>query len=140
MPVNTPSTQEIENLLGKTLYEIWQKLTAVIDANYDADRLWNSGGKTLCSLFANENRIGFMVVFGKDERDKFEAEREIYTACTQDVYDRAHTYRDGKWLMFEPSDTAMFDDFLRLLRIKRKPNKKNRCSGPGQENCEEKPV
>ena len=152
MPVNMPSTQEIENLLGKTLYEIWQKLTAVIDANYDADRLWNSGGKwkyeykyrrggkTLCSLFANENRIGFMVVFGKDERDKFEAEREIYTACTQDVYDRAHTYRDGKWLMFEPSDTAMFDDFLRLLRIKRKPNKKNRCSGPGQENCEEKPV
>ena len=31
---------------------------------------------------------------------------------------------DGKWLMFEPVDTSLFDDFIRLLGIKRKPNRK----------------
>ena len=27
-----------------------------------------------------------------------------------------------EWLMFEPEDTSLFDDFIRLLGIKRKPN------------------
>jgi len=27
-------------------------------------------------------------------------------------------------MMFEPMDTSLFEDFLRLLRIKRRPNRK----------------
>ena len=27
-------------------------------------------------------------------------------------------------LMFEPEDTSLFDDFIRLLNTKRKPNRK----------------
>ena len=42
----------------------------------------------------------------------------------QKIYDEAKTYRDGKWIMFEPTDTLMFQDFINLLGIKRKPNKK----------------
>ena len=42
----------------------------------------------------------------------------------QKIYDEAKTYRDGKWVMFEPTDTSMFQDFIKLLGIKRKPNKK----------------
>ena len=33
-------------------------------------------------------------------------------------------YRDGKWVMFEPTDTYEFDDYMKLLAIKRKPNRK----------------
>ena len=33
-------------------------------------------------------------------------------------------YRDGKWVMFEPTDTSEFDDYMKLLAIKRKPNRK----------------
>ena len=40
------------------------------------------------------------------------------------IYDETQTYHDGKWLMFEPTDTSLFDDFIRLLGIKRKPNRK----------------
>ena len=40
------------------------------------------------------------------------------------IYDEAKNYRDGKWIMFEPTDTLMFQDFIKLLGIKRKPNKK----------------
>jgi len=42
-----------------------------------------------------------------------------------DYYDNSKTYHDGKWMMFEPTDTSLFDDFIRLLKIKRKPNKKH---------------
>ena len=42
----------------------------------------------------------------------------------QEIYDGAQTYHDGKWIMFEPVDTSLFHDFIRLLGIKRKPNRK----------------
>ena len=132
-----PSEEEIISLVGKTLYDIWISLTESIDAKYEMERLWNSGGKmwkyeykyrrggkTLCALYARENCIGFMVVFGQEERAKFEACRDSYSKETQKVYDEAQTYRDGKWIMFEPKDTSLFDDFIKILSIKRKPNKK----------------
>lgn len=40
------------------------------------------------------------------------------------VIKNAKIYRDGKWVMFESIDTAEFDDYIKLLAIKRKPNKK----------------
>ena len=42
----------------------------------------------------------------------------------QNIYDETPTYHDKKWLMFEPVDTAFFEDFIWLLAIKRKPNRK----------------
>lgn len=132
-----PSEEEIISLVGKPLHDIWLSLTESIDAKYEMERLWNSGGKmwkyeykyrrggkTLCALYARENCIGFMVVFGQEERAKFEACRDSYSKETQKVYDEAQTYRDGKWIMFEPKDTSLFDDFIKILSIKRKPNKK----------------
>ena len=65
-----------------------------------------------------------MIIFGKDEQSTYEADRDNYSKEVQKIYDETKTYRDGKWLMFEPVDTNLFDDFIRLLRIKRKPNKK----------------
>ena len=132
-----PNTDELTALIGKSLYDVWNKLCALIDGNYDMDCLWNQGGKawkyeykyrrgskTLCSLYARENCIGFMIVFGKDERSKFEVEKENYSKEVQEIYDNTHTYHDGKWIMFEPTDTTLFNDFVRLLSVKRKPNRK----------------
>ena len=102
MPVIAPMADELSNLVSKPLYEVWNKLVALIDENYDMERLWNSGGKawkyeykyrrggkTLCSLYARENRIGFMVIFGKDERAKFEADKADYLEETRAVYAQA---------------------------------------------------
>ena len=131
-----PNTAQMTTLVGESLYEIWKKLCALIDEKYDMDRLWDKGGKawtyeykyrrggkTLCALYARENRIGFMVILGKDERLKFEHDRENYSKEVQRVYDEAQTYHDGDWMMFEPVDTYLFDDFISLLTIKRKPNR-----------------
>jgi len=85
---------------------------------------YRRGGKTLCALYAREDCIGFMVIFGKAEREKFEAVRAEFGTEIQRVYDESTTYHDGKWMMFMPQDTYMFPDFLKLLEIKRRPNRK----------------
>lgn len=64
-----------------------------------------------------------MIILGKDERLKFEADRENYGEEVQEIYDKAQTYHDGKWIMFELADTSLFNDFIKLLSIKRKPNR-----------------
>lgn len=132
-----PDKETMTALVGETLYDVWNQLCALIDEAYDMDRLWGSGGKawsyeykyrrggkTLCALYARENCVGFMVILGKDERSKFETDRENYSKEVQAIYDGTQTYHDGKWIMFEPVDTSLFPDFMKLLKIKRKPNKK----------------
>lgn len=132
-----PSKEDMTVLVGQSLYDVWEKLCNLIDERYEMDRLWNTGGKkwtyeykylrggkTLCALYAKENCIGFMVILGKEERAKFEEGRNSYSKEVQKVYDEAKTYRDGKWIMFEPKNTEQFDDYIKLLTIKRKPNRK----------------
>lgn len=132
-----PSLSTLNALLGQSLFEVWQALCSAIDEKYEMERVWNTGGKnwtyeykyrrggkTLCSLYAKSNCIGFMIIFGKDERAKFEDIRATLSDTVCRKYDEAQTYHDGKWIMFEPTDTSEFDDYLRLLAIKRKPNRK----------------
>ena len=132
-----PNSEEIKNLIGESLYDVWKNLCTLIDEKYDMECLWNKGGKswnyeykyrrggkTLCALYARENHIGFMVILGKDERAKFETDRDKFSIKVQKIYDEAQTYHDGKWIMFEPTDASLFNDFIALLNIKRKPNKK----------------
>ena len=137
MSEKIPSQSTMTDLLGKPLFEVWQKLCEVIDEKYEMERLWNAGGKnwiyeykyrrggkTLCSLYAKDNRIGFMIIFGKNEREKLEEIRDTLSDAVCRRYDEAKTYRDGKWVMFEPTDTSEFDDYMKLLAVKRKPNRK----------------
>ena len=65
-----------------------------------------------------------MVILGKDERVKFDDIRGNLSDTVSKKYDEAQTYHDGKWIMFEPTDTAEFNDYMMLLAIKRKPNRK----------------
>lgn len=65
-----------------------------------------------------------MIIFGKDERKKFEENRTNYSESAQRIYDESKTYHDEKWVMFDLINTSMFDDFIKLLHIKRKPNKR----------------
>lgn len=135
---NTPTQSDVTKLLGQPLFAVWQALCSAIEEKYDMQQLWNTGGKnwtyeykyrrggkTLCSLYAKRNCIGFMIIFGKDERAKFEEIRDALSDSVCRRYDAAQTYHDGKWVMFAPTDTSEFDDYIKLLAIKRKPNRKS---------------
>ena len=132
-----PTTKDIKNILGESLFDIWIELCNRIDEKYEMDCIWDKGfrewlyelkyrrgGKTLCTLYIKERTIGFWVILGKDERIKFEDSRNEYSKVIQNTYDETKTYHDGKWLMFEPTDNILFDDFMKLLSIKRRPNRK----------------
>ena len=132
-----PSQSDLEELLGSPLSAVWQALCSAIDEKYEMEQVWNSGGKnwdyeykyrgggkTLCSLYAKRNCVGFMVIFGKDERAKFEEIRSTLSDAVCRQYDEAKIYHDGKWVMFEQTDTAEFDDYMKLLALKRRPNRK----------------
>ena len=131
-----PTPEMLENLIGKELYNVWSSLCQLIEQKYNMEQLWNHGGKAwkyeykyrrggkkLCALYVREQTLGFMVILGKDERAKFELQREAFSYETLKTYDEATTFHDGKWIMFELKDASLFSDMERLLSIKRKPNR-----------------
>lgn len=132
-----PTSKELIALMGEGLFGVWTALCNMIEQKYDMELLWNNGGKawkyeykyrrggrTLCALYAKENCLGFMIILGKDERKKFEVDKQNYSIEVQKIYDETKTYHDGKWMMFELIDTSLFHDMEKLLLIKRKPNKR----------------
>ena len=136
MPEETPTMSAMTDLVGQPLFEVWQALCSAIDEKYDMERSWNPGGKrwtyeykyrrggkTLCCLYAKSHCIGFMIIFGKEEREKVEAIRSALSPVVYKKYEEAETYHDGKWVMFEPTDQSEFDDYRKLLAIKRRPNR-----------------
>lgn len=98
---------------------MWQTLDAIINQSYDMEQTWGSGGKkwtseykyrrggkTLCCLYAKSNCIGFMIIFGKLEREKFEEIRGELPKAVCDQYDAAETYHDGKRVMSAPPEKS----------------------------------
>lgn len=131
----TPTAADVRELVGP-LFKVWEELCQTVEESYDTDRLWNPGGKkwdveykyrrggkTLCALYAKKGVVGLMMIFGKDERDKVEEIKNELSAETCRTYDEATVYHDGKWVMFTPTDASQFGDYMKLLAIKRKPNK-----------------
>jgi len=128
---------QLSELLNGDQLRRWEDFTHRIDELYEMERLWNKGfgdwkveykyrrgGKTLCTFYAGENSAALLITMGKAEREKFEAERELYALSLQRLYDDTHIYHDGKWLFLPLHDNLVWDDVQRLLRIKRRPNRK----------------
>ena len=132
-----PNHTDMSILLGEDLCNVWEMLCHTIEEKYEMERLWDKGyrdwryeykyrrgGKTLCTLYAKERVIGLQIIFGKDERTKVEKIRENLSDEIWQTYENARTYHDGKWVMFLPKDTSLFADYMKLLKVKRRPNRK----------------
>ncbi len=129
--------EEIEYLIGmdkaRTFYAIADEITKL----YDMEQIWNNGGKkwtyeykfrksgkTLCAFYFKENTLGFMIIFGKNERAKVEEIRNELSSSVLETYDNAEIFHDGKWVMFDITNCSILQDLKKLLLIKKKPNKK----------------
>lgn len=129
--------EELEKLVGinkvNTFYDIVDEITKL----YDMEQIWNNGGKkwnyeykfrkggkTLCAFYFKDNTLGFMIIFGKDERTKVEEIRSKLSSDVLETYDNAETFHDGKWVMFHITNNLILEDLKKLLFIKRKPNRK----------------
>ena len=47
-----PNAEQMTALVGKPLYEVWEKLCALIDERYAMEAAWNRGGKAWTYLLA----------------------------------------------------------------------------------------
>ena len=80
--------------------------------------------KTILSINIHEDHYDFQVIFGKAEREKFEARRGEFPKAIQGIYDEAHTYRDGKWMLLRVDNLEMLEAVKRMIMMKKKPNRK----------------
>ncbi|MDD4125532.1 MAG: DUF3788 family protein [Eubacteriales bacterium] len=85
---------------------------------------FRQGKKTILSINFLEDRYDFQIIFGKAEREKFEAQRDSFPQWIQDIYDSSRTLYDGKWMMFSVANTETFEAIKPLIYIKKKPNRK----------------
>ena len=130
---------QVKTMLGNAS-SAWEKLVGHIRFFYVMDELWEEGkpthkhynnlrfrrgGKTLVTLCIREGYFIACIVLGKEEREKFDEQREAFGPVARKVYDETHTYHDGKWIGFDVRDESLIDDMIRLLHIKRKPNRKS---------------
>ena len=137
-PMDALTDAMLLDLLGQERLDCWQRVTRSIDTRYDMDRTWSRGfgdwfceykyrrgGKTLCALYAKEGAASLLVTLGKAEREKLEAQRAAFSDGLLQVYDAATTYHDGKWLWLDMTAALSVEDVLRLLALKRRPNRKD---------------
>lgn len=81
-------------------------------------------GITVLTIYIRENHYDFLVIFGKVEREKFEAERNGFPQKIQEIYDNSKTYHDGKWMFIPVADMETLEAVKGLILIKKKPNRK----------------
>ena len=135
--MDMPARDDMEVLLGKDIAEIWESLAESIDRLYEMDKYWNKGfgdwvyeykyrrgGKTLCTFYAKQDVANLLVILGKMEREKFEQQRGSFSERFLALYDSTKIYYDGKWLWIPIDEKLETEDILRLLKIKRRPNRK----------------
>ena len=138
MDVAIKPYEEVKTMLGGAS-TAWERLVGYVRYYYVMDEKWVEGkpthknynnlfirrsGKSFIMLSIREGYFIAGVVLGKNERDKFDEQRETFCEIICKEYDEAETYHDGKWLGFEVRDESLIDDIIRLLQIKRKPNRK----------------
>jgi len=129
--------EELEKLVGIDKVNAFYDIVNEIAKLYDMEKIWNSGGKkwtyeykfrksgkTLCAFYFRENTLGFMIIFGKNERAKVEEIRNELSSDVMEAYDNAQIFHDGKWVMFNIKNNSIIEDLMKLLSIKRKPNRK----------------
>ena len=85
---------------------------------------FRQGQKTVLTVYTHEDRFTFLVIFGKKERETFEAQQDGFSDYIRECYDGSKTYRDGKWMFIDVTTLEQLEEVKRLILIKKKPNRK----------------
>lgn len=85
---------------------------------------FKQGKKTILTIYLYEEKLTFLIIFGKVEREKFLGIKSEFSKYIQDYYDNSKTYHDGKWMFIDVVDLEVLEEVKRLIQIKKKPNRK----------------
>lgn len=126
------SFEEINTQLTPESVDAWVKLVGHIRVYYKMDELWDGkdelkfrcAGKTFVTLYLRKGYFTVLLIYGKAEREVFEAEANTYPTVLRNLFETSHTYHDGKWMSLDVQDSSVIPDLIRMLTIKKKPNRK----------------
>ena len=82
---------------------------------------FKKSGKTLCTIYPQENYFTVLVVVGQKEKEAVEALLQECTPELRDIYSQTKTGNGQKWLMIDLEDNdEMYSDVFRLIDIRRR--------------------
>ncbi|MCH5323646.1 MAG: DUF3788 family protein [Eubacterium sp.] len=85
---------------------------------------FKQGKRTIVTVYTHEDKFTFLIIFGKKEREIFEANTLDYSEWLLGCYESAQTYHDGKWMFIDVTETKQLEEIKKLIYIKKKPNRK----------------
>ena len=85
---------------------------------------FKQGQKTILTVYIKDDKYVFLIIFGKKEREVFDAKRDEYSQYIFDYYDNTRTYHDGKWMFIDVTTLEQLEEIKKLIIIKKKPNRK----------------
>lgn len=132
-----PTADQLDSWMGSTAMFYWRRLQEFIQNTYPAvfspDWLYGGSkhgwslrykkGKSFCTLIPEKGRCCVAMVFGAEERKRFERIRWTISERVQAEYDAAKTYHDGKWVLVAVASDRTSRDVETLLMLKRKPKR-----------------
>lgn len=133
---NKPTYEDIINYLGKRIHNNWDTINDFIDTNYDIlpeiffyglkygwCLRYRKNGKTFCTLFPENGAFTILIIHGKKEIVQTNAMIKEFCKNTQDIIQNTKQYHDGKWLWIRVVSLDDVDDVIKLLQIKKNPEK-----------------
>jgi len=92
---------------------------------YDIDCLkFRQGKRTILSINIHEDHYDFQIIYGKAEREKFEARLCEFPAAIQNLYKESRVLADGLWMLIRVDSLATLEAVKQMIMIKKKPNRK----------------
>ncbi len=87
---------------------------------------WNikfrKAGKTLCTIYPEENYFTVMIVVGTKEKTRVEAILPECTAELSEIYHQTPEANGQRWLLIDLEDKdRLYEDVFRLIKIRRNP-------------------
>jgi hypothetical protein len=126
-----PTPEELQTAMG-SVFPLWQRLLRFIETNYKLPgelsyggknygwNLWyRKSGKSLTSLFPQQNGFVAQVVLGREQASKA-ATLELGEKVRR-LVDETKQLHDGKWLFIPVTDETDLMDVEKLLLLKRRP-------------------
>jgi hypothetical protein len=131
-----PTEDEMVKFLGKRTGNLWKKITKYVSENYNFEPIREKGsidgtirykrsGKTLLTFYPKKNELTVLIIFGKQEVEKFERSKDDFSKEIVELFENTKQYHDGRWLHIRVPPFQNFEDIKKLLEIKKRPKKGN---------------
>ena len=134
---NEPTKKFIEEYIGERV-QLWRKIHNYLNKYYDFKPetvfftkkygwtvRYRKSGRTLCYFFPEKDAYSVLIVLGKKEVEKVEANLKELNQKTLKTFQTTEQLHDGRWLWLRIMDESDLSSLKTLIHAKRKPKAKH---------------